>query len=76
MTELNSMFSLLVSLYQLCNESVKYDVGLCVWQIAHMSRTEMTMLDTTFIGPGLLFLNQYFDTFFNELVVLWICFVS
>jgi len=51
-------------------------VCVCVWQIAHMSRTEMAMLDTTFIGPGLLFLNQYFDTFFNELVVLWICFVS
>ena len=51
-------------------------VCVCVWQIAHMSRTEMTMLDTALIGPGLLFLNQYFDTFFNELVVLWICFVS
>jgi len=36
----------------------------------------MGMLDTTLIGPGLLFLNQYFDTFINELVVLWICFVS
>jgi len=41
-----------------------------------MSRTEMSMLDTTLIGPGLLFFNQYFDTFFNELVILWICFVS
>jgi len=36
----------------------------------------MGMLDTSLIGPGLLFLNQYFDTFFNELFILWICFVS
>jgi len=36
----------------------------------------MGMLDTAFIGPGLLFLNQYFDTFVNELLILWICFVS
>ena len=46
------------------------------FQIAHMSRTEMGLLDTSLIGPGLLFLNQYFDTFFSELFVLWICFVS
>ena len=41
-----------------------------------MSRTEMSMFDTTLIGPGLLFSNQYIDTFFNVLVILWICFVS
>lgn len=45
-------------------------------QIAHMSRTEMELLDTSLLGPGLLFLNQYFDTWLNEHLVLWICFVS
>jgi phosphatidylglycerophosphate synthase len=43
--------------------------------IAHMSRTEMDLLDTSLLGPGLLFLNQYFDTYFNEHVLLWICFI-
>lgn len=43
--------------------------------IAHMSRTEMDLLDSSLIGPGLLFLNQYFDTYFNEYFVLWICFI-
>lgn len=43
--------------------------------VAHMSRTEMDMLDSSLFGPGLLFLNQYFNTFFNELIVLWIFFI-
>lgn len=41
-----------------------------------MSRTEVDMLDSSLFGPGLLFINQYFNTFFNELFVLWIFFVS
>lgn len=44
--------------------------------VAHMSRTEMDMLDSSLFGPGLLFLNQYFNTFFNELIVLWIFFIA
>lgn len=43
--------------------------------VAHLSRTEMIMLDSTLCGPGLLFLNQYFSTFVDELIVLWLCFV-
>ena len=41
-----------------------------------MSRSEMDILDTSMIGPGLLFLNQYLDCIFNEYLVLWMCFVS
>lgn len=40
-----------------------------------MSKSEMEMLDCALIGPGMLFLNQYFDTFFDEHFLLWICFV-
>ncbi len=36
----------------------------------------MDMLDTSLIGPGLLFLNQYFNFFFDEYYILWICLVS
>lgn len=43
--------------------------------VAHMSRTEVDMLDSSLFGPGLLFINQYFNTFFNELFVLWIFFI-
>ena len=33
-------------------------------------------MDSSYIGPGMLFLNQYFSTIFNEYIVLWMCFVS
>lgn len=45
-------------------------------QIAHMTRSELYLPDTTFIGPGLLFLNQYFNSFVDEHIVLWIAMVS
>ncbi|KAG1666344.1 Choline/ethanolaminephosphotransferase 1 [Nymphon striatum] len=43
--------------------------------VAHMSKSEMDCLDSVLIGPGLLFLNQYFDTTINEYIVLWIALV-
>lgn len=43
--------------------------------IAHMTKSEMDYLDSILIGPGMLFLNQYFNTFMNEHVVLWLCLV-
>ncbi|XP_067135768.1 choline/ethanolaminephosphotransferase 1-like isoform X3 [Centruroides vittatus] len=43
--------------------------------IAHMTKSEMDYLDSILIGPGMLFLNQYFNTFMNEYVVLWLCLV-
>ena len=33
-------------------------------------------MDTAFIGPGLLFMNQYLDTMFSEDLVLWLALVS
>ena len=41
-----------------------------------MTKSEMDMFDTSFIGPGMLFLNQYFNTVLSEYIVLWMCFVS
>ncbi|XP_029102110.1 cholinephosphotransferase 1 isoform X2 [Scleropages formosus] len=40
--------------------------------VAHMTKSELHLQDTAFIGPGLLFLNQYFNSFIDEYIVLWI----
>ncbi|XP_038612469.1 cholinephosphotransferase 1 [Tachyglossus aculeatus] len=40
--------------------------------IAHMTKSELYLQDTAFIGPGLLFLNQYFNSFIDEYIILWI----
>lgn len=45
-------------------------------QVAHMTKSEMHLLDTAFIGPALLFLDQYFNSFIDEYIVLWIALVS
>ncbi len=37
-----------------------------------MTKSEISLQDTAFIGPGLLFLDQYFNSFIDEYVVLWI----
>nr|XP_033809202.1 cholinephosphotransferase 1 [Geotrypetes seraphini] len=39
--------------------------------VAHMTKSEIYLQDTAFIGPGLLFLDQYFDSFIDEYIVLW-----
>lgn len=36
----------------------------------------MHLHDLAFLGPGLLFLNQYFNSFIDEYLVLWIALVS
>ncbi|XP_071099796.1 choline/ethanolaminephosphotransferase 1-like [Haliotis cracherodii] len=41
--------------------------------VANMTKSEMNLLDSGLIGPGLMFLNQYFNNFFNEYFLLWIC---
>ena len=41
-----------------------------------MTKSELYLPDTAFIGPGLLFLNQYFNSFVDEYIVLWIAAVS
>lgn len=43
--------------------------------IAHMTKSEIDYLDSVLIGPGMLFLNQYFNTFINEYIVLWLCLI-
>uniref|UniRef100_G3UMF7 Cholinephosphotransferase 1 n=1 Tax=Loxodonta africana TaxID=9785 RepID=G3UMF7_LOXAF len=43
--------------------------------VAHMTKSELYLQDTVFIGPGLLFLDQYFSNFVDEYVVLWIAMV-
>ncbi|XP_025782215.1 cholinephosphotransferase 1 [Puma concolor] len=43
--------------------------------IAHMTKSELYLQDTVFFGPGLLFLDQYFNNFIDEYVVLWIAMV-
>uniref|UniRef100_A0A8C9GVJ0 Cholinephosphotransferase 1 n=1 Tax=Piliocolobus tephrosceles TaxID=591936 RepID=A0A8C9GVJ0_9PRIM len=44
--------------------------------IAHMTKSELYLQDTVFLGPGLLFLDQYFNNFIDEYVVLWIAMVQ
>jgi len=41
-----------------------------------MTRSEMAYLDSVLIGPAMLFLNQYFNTFLPEYFVLWLALVS
>ncbi|KAM5250082.1 cholinephosphotransferase 1 isoform 1-T1 [Hipposideros larvatus] len=43
--------------------------------IAHMTKSELHLQDTVFFGPGLLILDQYFNNFVDEYVVLWIAMV-
>ncbi|XP_066254001.1 cholinephosphotransferase 1 isoform X3 [Euwallacea similis] len=43
--------------------------------VAHMTKSEMQMWDYSLIGPAMLFFNQYFNTFFNEYIVLWLALV-
>ncbi|KAK6619467.1 Choline/ethanolaminephosphotransferase 1 [Polyplax serrata] len=43
--------------------------------VAHMTKNELDYLDTALVGPAMLFLNQYFNFFFNEYYVLWACLI-
>lgn len=43
--------------------------------VAHMTKSEMDLLDLGIVGPLLLFVNQYFNCLVNETLVLWICFI-
>ncbi|CAH0560794.1 unnamed protein product [Brassicogethes aeneus] len=39
--------------------------------VAHMTKSEMEYMDWSLLGPAMLFLNQYFNSFINEYYVLW-----
>lgn len=41
-----------------------------------MTKSEMHLHDLAFLGPGLLFLDQYFNSFIDEYLVLWVALVS
>lgn len=41
-----------------------------------MTKSEMDYMDWSLLGPTMLFLNQYFNNFFKEYYILWICMVS
>ncbi|KAK1901867.1 Choline/ethanolaminephosphotransferase 1 [Dissostichus eleginoides] len=43
--------------------------------VAHMTKSEMHLHDLAFLGPGLLFLDQYFNSFIDEYLVLWIALI-
>nr|XP_039253659.1 choline/ethanolaminephosphotransferase 1-like [Styela clava] len=43
--------------------------------VAHMTSSELPLLDTSLLGPLLLFLNQYFNSLVNEYFLLWICMI-
>ncbi|XP_068163611.1 cholinephosphotransferase 1-like [Antennarius striatus] len=43
--------------------------------IVHMTKSTFPLVDTSFIGPILLFLNQCFDSFIDEHILLWIVLV-
>ncbi|XP_072388944.1 choline/ethanolaminephosphotransferase 1 isoform X6 [Diabrotica undecimpunctata] len=43
--------------------------------VAHMTKSEMDYMDWSLMGPAMLFLNQYFNTFINEYYVLWLCLI-
>ncbi|KAJ8412094.1 hypothetical protein AAFF_G00143610 [Aldrovandia affinis] len=40
--------------------------------VAHMTKSEMHLHDLAFLGPGLIFLDQYFNSFVDEYLVLWL----
>lgn len=41
-----------------------------------MTKSELYLQGTVFFGPGLLFLDQDFNNFIDEYVVLWLAMVS
>lgn len=43
--------------------------------VAHMTRSELDYFDSALLGPGMLFLNQYFNTYFDEYIILWLCLI-
>lgn len=47
----------------------------CRLVVAHMSKSEMNYFDSGLMGPLILFLNQYFNEFFSEYLVLWVAFL-
>lgn len=47
-----------------------------LFQVAHMCKSEFEYWDSIYFGPGLMFMNQYFDYLVPEKYVLLLAFVS
>ena len=45
-------------------------------QVAHMAKSEISLIDTGFIGPWILFFNQYFNSILPEYPLLLFVTVS
>ncbi|XP_035673369.1 choline/ethanolaminephosphotransferase 1-like isoform X3 [Branchiostoma floridae] len=43
--------------------------------VAHITKSEMTALDSSMVGPGVLFLSQCCGSFVSGYAVLWICLI-
>ena len=41
-----------------------------------MTKSAMDFWDTCYLGPAMLFFNQYFNCWLDEYLVLWLCLVS
>lgn len=64
---------------EIAESSICFFYVICIFfssQVAHMTKSEMNLHDLAFLGPGLLFLDQYFNSFIDEYLVLWIALVS
>lgn len=43
--------------------------------VAQMTKSEMDLFDSCFLGPAMFLLNQYFNFIINEYLLLWIMFI-
>ena len=58
-----------------CSLSLSLLVRHMLTQVAHMTKHEVKTLDSILVGPAMLILNQYFNTFLSEYLVLWLALV-
>ncbi|XP_044539721.1 cholinephosphotransferase 1-like, partial [Gracilinanus agilis] len=43
--------------------------------VAHMTKSKLKLQDSAFIGPALLFFDQYFNHVIDEYIVLWVAMI-
>ncbi|KAK3101546.1 hypothetical protein FSP39_004372 [Pinctada imbricata] len=43
--------------------------------VAHMTKSELDLMDSGLWGPFILIINQYFNCILNETMLLWFCFI-
>ena len=57
-------------------DKVSNSIMSSILQVATMTRSEITLIDSCFIGPFMLFLNQYFNVLIPEYFLLTVVCVS